>query len=197
MANLNLKIIGLSGTNGSGKDTVGHILADQYGYYFISVTDLLRDEAKKRGLPVERQYLRQISAEWRRELGLGMLIDKALIEYKKVESHYQGLVMASLRNPGEADRVHELNGTVIWIDATPELRYARVQDNMSQRGRAGEDSKTFEEFMNEEKVEMQSSGDKATLNMLGVKIKADITLMNNFSDLNDLSGYVAEVLGLE
>jgi len=36
-----LKIIGLAGTNGSGKDTVGHILADKHGYLFVSVVELL------------------------------------------------------------------------------------------------------------------------------------------------------------
>ena len=61
------KIIGLSGTNGSGKDTVGEMLAAQHGYLFVSVSDLLREEARRRNLPVTREVLRTISAEWRRE----------------------------------------------------------------------------------------------------------------------------------
>jgi cytidylate kinase len=78
-----VKIIGISGSNGSGKDTVGHILANQFGYLFISVTELLRAEARKRELPVEREVLRTISAEWRREQGLGVLIDKAVEHYQQ------------------------------------------------------------------------------------------------------------------
>jgi len=76
-------IIGLSGTNGSGKDTVGGILAEKHGFMFISVTDLLRDEAKRRGDPVERKVLRTISAQWRRESGLGVLVDKATEEFRR------------------------------------------------------------------------------------------------------------------
>ena len=72
-----LQIIGIAGTNGAGKDTVGELLAEHYGYLFVSVTELLRAEARRRGLPVEREVLRSISAEWRRELGLGVLVDKA------------------------------------------------------------------------------------------------------------------------
>ena len=52
------------------------MLAHHHNYMFISVTDLLRNEARRRGLPVVRENLRTISAEWRRELGLGVLVDK-------------------------------------------------------------------------------------------------------------------------
>ena len=66
---------------------------------------------------MEREVLRTISAEWRRELGLGVLVDKAYAEYQVGD--YKGLAIASLRNPGEADRVHALGGSVLWIDADP------------------------------------------------------------------------------
>jgi len=189
-------IIGLSGTNGSGKDTVGHMLADKHGYLFVSVTELLRAEAKRRGVPVEREYLRQISAEWRRKSGLGVLVDKAVAEYQKDAGKYSGVVMASLRNPGEADRLHELGGTMVWIDADPRVRYGRIQANAHHRGRSGEDDKTFEQFMTEEAAEMQSSGDSATLNMLGVKERSDIFLQNDAADLKDFQTQIERALGL-
>src|SRR5512146_1678799 len=112
-----LKIIGLAGTNGSGKDTVGHVLADDYGYLFVPVTELLRAEAIRRGLEPNRENLRMIGNEWRRTVGLSVLVDKAVAEYEKVKDRYAGVAMASLRNPGEADRVHELGGTMVWVDA--------------------------------------------------------------------------------
>ena len=191
-----MKIIGLSGTNGSGKDTVGHILADQYNYLFISVTDLLRDEARSRGQEPAREVLRTISAEWRRESGsLGVLIDKAVEQYKEVENEYPGgLVVASLRNPGEADRVHELSGTVIWVDADPQVRYDRITANAVARNRAEEDNKTFEQFQAEEAVEMTSSGDSATLNMSAVKEKSDIILMNHEKNISDFTDLIERTL---
>ena len=70
-------IIGLGGTNGSGKDTVGHMLAERHGYLFVSVTDILRAEAEKRGLSPEGENLRTKRAEWRRDGGLAVLVDKA------------------------------------------------------------------------------------------------------------------------
>jgi dephospho-CoA kinase len=187
-----MKIIGLSGTNGSGKDSVAEILREKYGYYFISVTELLRNEAKKRGLAVERENLRMISAEWRRESGLGVLIDKAVATYKEQggDSKYAGLVVSSLRNPGENDSVHEFKGKVVWIDADPKIRYDRI----FSRQRTDEDNKTYEEFLNEEKAEMQHSGDEATLSLLGVKEKSDIILVNEGSEISELENVIQSEL---
>lgn len=188
-----MKLIGIAGTNGSGKDTVGHILAEKHGWLFVSVTDMLRDECRARGLEVARENLRAISAEWRRAGGLGVLIDKAITVFDKLggEGTYSGLVVASLRNPGEVDRVHELGGTVVWVDADPRLRYKRIQS--AERGRGGEDTKTYEQFLIEQEAEMHSSGDEATLNLAGVKALADAEIFNE-SDLSTLESAVINLL---
>jgi len=175
-----VKILGISGTNGAGKDSVGEYLAKKHGWHFVSVTDILREEAVKRGLPPDRHSTHMISAEWRRSHGLGVLIDKAVEAYKTEKKHYKGLAIASLRNPGEADEVHRLGGKVIWIDADPKTRHQRVIN--SNRGRI-DDQKTFEEFITEEQHQMRHSGDKATLSMEGVKAKADLFLDNNGHDI--------------
>jgi dephospho-CoA kinase len=193
-----LQIIGLAGTNGSGKDTVGQILADNHGYLFISVTNLLRAEAERRGQPVEREVLRTISAEWRRESGLGVLIDKAVAEYEKDGGQHTGLAIASLRNPGEADRVHELGGRVIWVDADPRVRYDRIQANAANRGRAAEDQKSFEQFQTEEAAEMNkpANGDAANLNMSGVKTRCDTFINNDNNDLATLQINIEKAVSL-
>jgi len=179
-----MKLIGLSGTNGSGKDTIGHMLAERHGYLFVSLTDMLRKEAQIRNVSPDREVLRAISAEWRRESGLGVLIDKALEHLKEINAAYRGIVMASLRNPGEADRVHELGGKVIWVDADPKLRYSRIQTNKSTRDRIEEDEKTYEQFAAEEQAEMTYSGDRATLSMTGVKDNADLMIVNDGNDID-------------
>lgn len=188
-----MKLIGIAGTNGSGKDTVGHILAEKHGWLFISVTDMLRDECRARGLAVARENLRAISAEWRRAGGLGVLVDKAAAAYEKLggDEKFSGLVVASLRNPGEADRVHELGGVVVWVDAEPWLRYNRIQS--ANRGRGGEDMKTFDEFLAEQEAEMHHSGDEATLNLAGVKALADTEIFNE-SDLTTLENSIVDLL---
>lgn len=170
-----MKIIAIAGTNGSGKDTVGQMLADDYGWFFVSVADLLRDEAKKRGLPIERSVLRGIGAEWRREYGLGVLVDRAIKQFEESKQQHAGLVVSPMRNPGEAQRVKDLGGVLVWVDADPKVRYDRI----TSRNRSTEDRKTFEQFLAEEKAEMNEQGDAATLNMAAVKKMADIFIDNN------------------
>lgn len=190
-----VKIIGIAGTNGSGKDAVGLLLAERHNYLFISVSNLLREELQRRGLSTERSNTRDLSAEWRREFGLAVLIDRAVEAYKKTGKTYDGLVMASLRNPYEADRVHELGGIVIWMDADPHVRYTRVSAN-KRTGRADDDNKTFEQFVADEQAEMHGTGDAASLDMLAVKDRSDVTITNDSSDLGQLEAITMQTLGL-
>jgi dephospho-CoA kinase len=189
------KIIGLSGTNGSGKDTVGHMLAERHGYLFVSISDFLRDEARKRGLPVTREVLRTISAEWRREFGLGVLVDRAVELWKSFGGKYVGVVACPMRNTGEAQHLKDLGGLVIWVNADPKVRYDRIRN--ANRGRAGEDDKTFEQFLAEEQNEMhrQTGADEATLNVAAVKALADVSLENNDSDLALFKDHAEKALG--
>jgi cytidylate kinase len=194
-----MKIIGLSGTNGSGKDTVGFMLAERHKFLFISGSDMLRDEARLRGEEPTREVLRTISTEWRRESGhLGVLIDKAVEQYQQVADTYPGgLVVASLRNPGEADRVHELDGVVVWTDADQRIRYDRIIMHAAERNRYDEDHKTFEQFCAEEEAEMTTTGDLATLNMSAVKERADIFVTNDGNDIEAFKDEAELALKLE
>lgn len=172
-----IKIIGISGTNGSGKDSLGHMLAEQYSWLFVPATNAIRAELKKRGLPLERENMRALANEWRKQFGAGVLIDKAVELYR--ESNYKGLAIASIRSVGEAERVHELGGKIVWVDANPKVRYLRI----NSRQRSSEDNKTFEQFLAEEKAEMFGNDDKTTLNMSEVKVRADIFIDNDGNDI--------------
>jgi dephospho-CoA kinase len=186
-----IKLIGIAGTNGSGKDSLGHMLQERHSWLFVSVSDLLRDEARKRGLPIEREVLRTISAEWRRKYGLGVLVDKAVALLNKSGDKYTGVVAIPMRNPGEAQKVKDLGGLLLWVDADPKIRYQRIYS----RKRSAEDNKTFEQFLREEHDEMDhQGGDKATLNLAGVKDIADIFLENNGNDIEAFKDYAEKTL---
>jgi dephospho-CoA kinase len=188
-----IKIVGISGTNGSGKDTVGQMLAERYNFLFISGSDLLREEAKKRGLPIERHVLSSISAEWRRNEGMGAVSARAFKYYETQKDKYSGFATVSLRHPGEADFIHGKGGIVVWVDADPKIRYERIYS----RQRTTEDNKTYEEFLAEQEREMSHSGDHATLNMSAVKERADIRLTNDGNDIEAFKNEAAKALGLK
>ncbi len=193
--NKRVKIIGTSGTNGSGKDTVGQMLAEKYNLLFVSVSDLLRIECRRRDIPVTRENLRMVSVEWRREFGLGVLVDKA-VELARHSTHsYDGVVASPMRNVGESQHLKDLGGTLIWVDADPRIRYERIQ--ATHRGRDDEDNKTYEEFLAEEAAELHPSdpNDPSVLNMNGVRALADIVIQNE-SNIDSLGSIIDTQIAL-
>lgn len=193
---MNTQVIGVAGTNGSGKDTVMQLLSSKYGYLFISATDLLGAELVRRGQPTDREHKAALSAEWRRKHGMGVIVQKAYEAWQEQASAYQGVVVGSLRHPGEADVIHELGGTMIWVDADPHVRYERIQANAALRDRVAEDAISFEEFLAQEAREMHPVGDAATLDMASVKQRCDVFLDNGGDDIASFQVSVEKALGL-
>lgn len=174
-----MKIIGICGTNGSGKDTLAEMLVERHGWLMVQYSDFLRDEARNRGLAIERKNLHSISTEWRAKHGNDILTRKSVDLFNESPKKYKGLVVLSMRHPGEANKVHELGGKVVWVDADPKIRYKRV----SGRARSDEDVKTYEEFLDDQEREMYHSEGSSSNNMAGVKKLADIFIENNGDDL--------------
>ena len=106
------RFVGVAGTNGSGKDTLGRVLEHE-GYRAASLSDILRTEATKRGLEHTREHLSSISHELRMELGEGALSQRLIEEASADEK----LVISSLRVPGEVEAIQKRGGIIVWIDA--------------------------------------------------------------------------------
>jgi cytidylate kinase len=192
---MKMKIIGVAGTNGAGKDVLGIMLAERHRFLNATATNMFLDELKERGWPPDREHKAKLSAEWRREHGMGVIVDKAVEMFEKEPGKYNGIVVGSLRHPGEMDRVHELGGTTVWIDADPRVRYDRIQRNLHERvGTHVEADKTFEEFLAEQEREMTPVGDEATLHLKAVKDRADIFLDNDGDDIETFKKEAEAVL---
>ncbi len=186
-----MKIVGLSGTNGAGKDIAGDILKKDFGFGFVNVSDFLRQEAGKRKLEPTRENLRMISAQWRREFGVGVLVDMAVDFMKNSGQKLTGIVISPMRNSGEAQRLKEIGGTLVWVDAQPRLRHERIMS----RSRDAESVMSYEKFIANENAEMSNAGDEAGLDMAEVKAMADVTIMNDGS-LDELKRNLIKKLGL-
>ena len=70
-------IIGLTGKNGSGKGEAAHFLKER-GFHYYSLSDALRDEAKKRGQEVTRDTLLALGNELREKEGPGCLAERII-----------------------------------------------------------------------------------------------------------------------
>lgn len=189
------EIIGLAGTNGAGKDTLGDLRLELHNARKVSLSDILRAEADKRGLPHERIHLGAISTELSTNLGAGALSIATIQNFLETRtSSESGLSIVSIRRPDEGRAIQDAGGTLIWIDADRELRYRRILE--ANRGRVT-DIKTFEEFCAEEDREMYSaSGDPFALNMSGVREISDIHLINEFGSKEKFKAHLIDRFSL-
>ena len=178
------EIIGISGTNGAGKDTLAALRREKEGAEHVSLSDILRKELGSLGISFERTNLMALSKQWREESGdYGILATRTIQRYfrdKAATSTINGLSIVSVRHPDEAKRIKEAGGTIFWIDAKPELRYERIR--MGSRNRI-DDQKSFEEFIREEQREMNPlNPSPAGVNLGAVARMADVRIDNNFDE---------------
>lgn len=140
------KLIGLTGTNGSGKGEAAAYL-ERKGYAYFSLSDLIRKELQQSGNPVTRDNLIKRGNELRDRFGPDIL---ARLVIKEVKGK---AVIDSIRNPSEVECLRKQKRFVLLaIDAPVELRYERVK----KRGRE-ESASSLDEFIKKEKEEMTDS----------------------------------------
>lgn len=168
-------IIGLTGKNASGKGEVGQYLAAR-GFTFYSLSDVLRDELKKRKLPVTRENLTDLGNKLRNERGPSVLADKFLDKLED-DRHY---VIDSFRNPEEVIAFRRTKEFILFsVEASPKKRFERIKARKREN-----DPVTFAEF---EKMEQREAvnADPTKQNLDACSEMADHHVPNNGS-LTDL-----------
>lgn len=179
-----MKIIGLAGTLNAGKDSLGVMLEERHGFLHISTSDLIR-EIKRRKFGDSPEALLQRNDPFinalRTEKGPGFLIEEAYALWREQRDTYPGgLIASGIRAIGEAEKVHELGGKIIFVDADPDVRYKRAL----ARKRDSNDNLTFEEFLAAERSETDvDPNDKSVQNLGAMKAMADIVIDNGGSDI--------------
>lgn len=177
-------IIGLTGQNASGKDTVADILKEK-GFIYLSLSDVIRDELKADGKDLTRENLINKGSELRKTKGLDYLAEQCA---KKIEPN-KDYIIVSIRNPAEVKRLKEISGFIfVNIEADARLRF----DRMKERGRDG-DATTFERFIEHEQME-EKSEDPARQQMNQTIRLAELTIENNGS-FDELKSKVEKLVG--
>jgi dCMP deaminase len=141
-------IIGLTGKNASGKGEVAKFLESR-GFHFHSLSDVLREELKRKHLTPTRDHLTRVGNELREKYGPSILADRIL--KKLIESqHY---VVDSFRNPAEVEAFRERPDFVLWaVTAKSATRLARIQARARES-----DPVTLKAFIAVEKREAQNA----------------------------------------
>ena len=179
-----MKVIGVIGKNGSGKDEVLKYLRDKYGVPFLSTGDIVRGIAAEEGREPTRPNLQAISDKYFRERGEGCFV--RMVVEKIHDNGWKAAGISGVRSPKDVDILRsELGKDFVLIDVY--VSDARVRfERMVRRGE-GRDAKAYEDFLKQDKAEEDIFG------IAKAEAEADYTLGNDGS-LEDLHRDVDELV---
>jgi dephospho-CoA kinase len=167
-------IIGVSGTNASGKDELAEYLRDKHGFLLFHTSDYIREVALEYYGNILRPTLIKTANELRVKNGAGVLAKMGIQKFNDKNDKYPGVVISSLRAIGEADEIHNAGGRLIYLDSDRVTRYKRL----FARGRE-DDNIDFDTFVKEEEMELSNKDDPSKQSILDMKERADICIEND------------------
>ncbi len=149
--------LGFTGPNAAGKGEAIKYLVEKKKFISFSLSDILRDEAKRLMLEPSRDNLINIGNDLREAEGPSVLAKRILTKIKNLPQ----AIVDSIRNPYEIEvlRSNLKDFKLIGITADVHHRFERS----IKRGRVG-DGETLEEFINKEERENSSSEKAQQLN---------------------------------
>ncbi|MFA7685337.1 MAG: AAA family ATPase [Candidatus Gracilibacteria bacterium] len=172
-------IIGLTGSMGCGKGEVVKIL-EKEGYKYVTLSMMVREEARKRGIPEEREKLMEVGNSMRKEGGAGILAKRALETVKN--SGHDKWVVDGIRNPAEIDELKNgENVHIVGIKTDLELLVERI----ISRNRES-DAKTHEDIVRKVNREW-GEGEPADGQQVGKCMEKVDMLIDNNGTLEDLN----------
>ena len=167
--------MGISGLPGSGKSLVSDI-AIQKGAKIVSMGDIIREEAKKRG-----ESTGETARNLRAEHGQFIVSELTIKKIKKLldDGETNSIIVEGIRSPHEVDMFKEnfTDFIILSIFANPTLRFERLKNRMRE-----DDSQDFDGFKARDQMELDFGiGDVIAL--------SDKIIINE----KDLESYSAEI----
>jgi dephospho-CoA kinase len=184
----NKLFIGLVGSLASGKGVVADYFIKNYGFVSFSLSFIVHDELKKRGISAfTRKTLQDIGDELRAREGDGALAKRATQLLAKEGS--TRVIIEGIRNPGEIEYLRKLpNFVLIAVDATRAIRFKRLVDRAKPW-----DPKDWDSFLIVDSRDHEDEGNKSGQQVKKCMNMADYFLENN-KDLAHLYRSIQEVV---
>lgn len=174
-----MRIMGISGLPGSGKSLVSEIAIEK-GTIIVSMGDIIREEAKKRG-----ESTKDTAQNLRKEFGQFIVAELTIKKIKKLldDGIDNSIIVEGIRSPHEVDMFKNnfKDFIVLSIFANPTLRFERLQ----QRNRE-DDSKNYEGFKARDQMELDFG--------IGDVISLSDKIIINESDLESYSQEINQFL---
>ena len=147
-----MKVIGVIGMNGSGKDEVLKYLKEKHGVPFLSTGDMVREIAARGGRPSDRTTLQKISDSYFREYGQGCFVK--MVAEKVRENGWPVAGISGVRSPHDVQLLKEILGrsfVLIEVFVTdPRVRFERMRRRGAER-----DTDSYERFLELDRGEEQ------------------------------------------
>lgn len=162
-------IIGLTGRNAAGKGTAADFLKTK-GFAYHSLSDVIREEVRKRGLEPTRDNLIATGRELRARHGTGYLAEKIM---ERLEPG-QNYVVDSFRHEDEVAVFRKATEFYLFaVQADPKIRFERIRSRKREK-----DPQTLEQFQEleaKESTSLQAEGQ----NLTATEALADHVVTNN------------------
>ncbi|MBD3300498.1 MAG: AAA family ATPase [Candidatus Moranbacteria bacterium] len=175
-------VIGITGKNGSGKDTVSDYIVEKYQARKLVYSDLLKKALRVFLHDIGRDDFSWLATNLRKRYGEGIIgkgMEKAIEKTKK-----EVVVLSGLRDFGELELIRNYdNGYLIYIEAPVKLRWRRIYKRRSK----ADDEVSFAEFL---KVKENLPTEKK---IAALKKEADYIIVND-KDLDHLQTKVESIL---
>jgi dephospho-CoA kinase len=141
-------VLALAGMPGSGKGVFSEV-ASSVGVPVYVCGDVVREEAVKRGLPVNRESMRRLMFELRGLEGLSVVV-KRLMPRLMAEGSWV-MVVEGVRSLAEVEELKKAFRVLVCaVHASPGVRFKRL----ACRGR-GDDPRSVEEFKSRDMDELK------------------------------------------
>ncbi|MFA5999604.1 MAG: AAA family ATPase [Candidatus Paceibacterota bacterium] len=142
-------ILGLVGSLASGKETTKKYVVEKYNAKDCRFSSILRDILSRVDLPNSRENLQKLSTVMRANFGEDLLARAIANDASKLDADV--VVIDGVRRFTDISHLKDLeNFILIKIDAEPKIRYERMK---IRNENAGDDKKTFEEFLKDQEAE--------------------------------------------
>ena len=148
-----MKIIGVVGSIGSGKDEVLRYLRDRYGVPYLSTGDIVRKMAGEEGVEGTRENLEAISRRCFQDMGKGCFVRMAGEEI--VRQGWKVAGISGVRTPDDVEYLRKTFGkdfVLVRVDIKdPLLRFDRIWKRHEER-----DPLTYEAFQSQDRKEEET-----------------------------------------
>ncbi|MCR6691611.1 MAG: AAA family ATPase [archaeon YNP-LCB-003-016] len=132
-------IICLTGMPGSGKTTISEIVKEM-GIPVIVMGDVVREEARIRGIEPTPKNLGKLMIELREKMGANVIAKRCVDKIKELNSKI--VLVEGVRSLEEVEEFRKVGDVkIVAVHSSPKTRYERL----SRRGRS-DDPKSWEEF---------------------------------------------------